>query len=279
MKPEIVICTNIYNRTQTLPSYFDSFCKATSKPCHLMFNVNYDELWPEEEARNAVSLAFDAYDEDHLKNYGHTISINYIPNTGLMGYNLGITLAKIYDVPVLLCNDDVVFGEGWCDALTKLPEEVLMDGFLVKVDPKSIGAVGPVYVHPGSMRHQEFNPSMQGTPYRLVDFVVGHATLLTVNAVRAGVDFDPKHCQIYGPMDVFLSQNLILHELNTLVCYDTCFDFYDSKESAFHNGDSNKFREKLTPLWNKMADHLKNEFQPLNNKKWGYNRWSFSTHN
>jgi len=197
-------------------------------------------------------------------------------NTGLMGYNIGLEFGRIYDCPVMLCNDDTVFAKNWFLDLN--PDYFNSDTTIfrhdtkepVVLDSKKIGVVAPCYVDPGCMKHQKYHPNIED--YTAVDFCVGHAQFITKDAVRAGFTFDPKICEVFGPYDVYQSMWMQQHEFNILIAQECCFDFPNSKESHYHEGSKNF---DFTAPWHVMDKRLMQEYQPKHIAKYGFNKWLF----
>lgn len=269
-KPDVIIGTCIYNRTWTIPNFIKSLHESTK---HLNYRLelvlNFDEMWPREVGFPQVNEQLSKITEEERNHIG----IWSLDNEGLQGFNVVLKRGAIHDVPVLLCNDDVLIPEGWTEYLMKEDiTTVMREGKEVEIDPNSIGCIGPCYVEPGSMQHQKMDMDKHG--YTNVDFVVGHAQLITRNAIRKGFTFDPNICTIFGPFDVYQSMKLLSLDMNILVSQDCCFDFPESKESHFHNGDHQKFASKFTPIWQKMQENI-NAFQKEHIAKHGYNKWYF----
>lgn len=264
---DFLIGTCIYNRTKTLKYYMDSLLENTNGKFHIEFIVNHDEMWKEDKALEEISAQLENYPTELM-------SITVSPNCGLLGYNIALNEAKLQDfTPILLCNDDTVFTtKDWDKKLLQYPNKSLREGKEVNVNSEKVGFIGPTYQSPGSMRHQQYSNNIHG--FNQVDFLSGHATLVTKNALNKNFEFDPKYCEIFGPFDIFLSMWTCYNELNTYVNHDVCFDFPNSQESHFHEGDYGKFTEKLKPMWDKMQKQLE-EYQKLHIAKHGFNKWYY----
>lgn len=269
MNLDVIIGTCIYNRTHTLKTYFESLIKNTEVKYRVYLIVNFDELWPEEVAlREITKICEEISLPENLD-----VNIIFTDNLGLMGYNIPLEFGRIYDIPVLLCNDDTIFAKDWTTHL--LNENITMverEGKQVPINPKTIGCIGPCYVEPGCMKHQKFWPAHRG--YKQGDFVVGHVQLITREALRRGFTFDPNLCSIFGPFDIYQSMKLLSMELNVVISQECCFDFPDSKESHFHNGDHQRFSDKFSNMWKEMQERL-NNFQKLHIAKYGFNKQYF----
>lgn len=275
-KPEVVICTNIYNRYNTLNSYLESFSRSLLiNPIkhEMIFVVNEDNNWNHCEAKSILQRMLD----DVYEKQGVNATVLDVSNLGLMGYNIGLEIGRMYECPVLCCNDDVVFPSNWSNLLTlpkkatrinettQLPEEKA-------IKPESIGVIGPCYVEPGCMKHQKYDENRKN--YDWVDYIVGHCQLVTTNAIKKGFTYEPEICTKFGPYDVYQSMWMCSHELNTLVNREVCFDFPNSKESHFHQGNDQKFNGILGNCWNTMDSNL-TAYQNKHKQKWGYNKWYF----
>lgn len=276
MKPTFVIGTNIYFRTWALPHYFKAFAEKTKNPFHLYLIVNYDELWAREEAENSISKVIEslALNLDKKNEY----SFIYSYNLGLGGgYNMALEAAKNLDVPCFLCNDDVMpITQDWDELLLTMPTEeieVYQHG-MKKIRPESVGCVGPTYVNFGCMGHQKVDQNNPISPYYGCDYVVGHAQMITLNAVRKDFKFESEYCTKYGAMDIWQSEWMGMHELNTIVNKKVVFDFPNSAESSFCGTDSAKFVNKITPQWEQMSANLK-KYRDLKEAKFGFNKWWF----
>lgn len=284
-KPDVVICSCIYNRWEnTLPSYFQSLERTAENVNHICYLVvNEDEKFKMDWKK-----LYGMIEQENLRD---RIKIIQTYNTGLMGYNFGLEAGRIFDCPVLLCNDDTVFGDFWYSELFKIPEmcsklNVSVNKERKLLDFKKVGVIAPCYVNPGCMAHQKFNPNIENTnydgtlsdyhvgSYTAVDFCVGHAQLITREAVRAGFTHDPKWCKPFGPFDVYQAMWMQMHEFNILIAQDCCFDFPNSQESHFHEGKAENYKELEGP-WKEMSDKLMKEYQPQHIVKNGYNKWYF----
>jgi hypothetical protein len=149
----------------------------------------------------------------------------------------------------------------------------MREGKEVEIDPNTIGVIGPCYIEPGSMQHQKYDPNKHG--YTNYDFVCGHAQLVTTNALKKVFTYNPNICRTFGAFDVYQSMWMCANDMNTLVCYDTCFDFPNSKESHFSDGkDIEKWTKKYDSGWKEMQKNLE-EYQQEHIRKHGYNKWYF----
>lgn len=273
MKPKLIIGTCVYNRTWTLPHYFKALQEKTKNPFHVYLIVNYDELWSEKEAKDAVfRVQLECREKDLVSN---PVTIVFTYNLGLGGgYNIALEAAKNLDVPCFLCNDDVIpLTNDWDEILLTMPTEeieVYQHG-MKKIRPESIGVVAPTYVNFGCMGHQKVDPQNLVSPYFGCDYVVGHSQMITLNAIRKDFKFESEYCTQFGPMDIFQSEWMGYHELNTIVNKKVVFDFPNSEESAFSCGD-NKFSEKLTPVWQQMSLNLE-KYRKMKIDKFGFNKW------
>lgn len=268
-KPKFVIGTCVYNRTHTLPAYFKALAEKTKNPFHLYLVVNYDELWTEAEANKAMNEVMTL---DNV--FPESYTVIYTPNLGLQGYNIALEAAKILDVPCFLCNDDInPITQDWDEELLTIPTEanVYQQG-LKTIRPETVGVLAPTYVNAGCNLYQEYKENPTERWYGSVS-CIGHAQMITLNAVRKDFKFESEWCGIFGPFDIFQANWMAYHSLNTVVCRRVCFDFPNSQESAFSNGKPEKFTAKLTPIWEKMHNLIHKEYREMHLAKYGFNKW------
>lgn len=265
---DVIICTCIYNRTSTLESYIKSLFSSDygDTKFHIYFIINYDEIFPKQKAVNETYAILQDYDSSKFTFF-------VTENIGLTGgFNIGINCAKyLGNIPIILANDDICWPKNWTKLL-ELPNKAMLEGKEVNINPESIGCIAGTYKDCGAMRHQLYDENKKG--YTIFDYVVGHCQLITSSALKKGFEFDPKVCNLFGPADIYQSVRLLYDELNLLVCHDVCFDFHKNENSHFSEGDSGKFTEKLTPMWNDMQ-YKTMEFQKLHIAKHGFNKWNF----
>lgn len=261
---DVVICTCIYNRTWTLPYYMESLLRTTKGKYKLLFILNYDENFPHDKA-------IESFEEKMKPFTGYDLFV--VPNCGLKGFNYGLDLGKHYNCPVMLCNDDIVFGDDWERWMLHTPiTEVNRDGQNVEISQGSVGVVAPCYYDPGCMKHQRYN-SMEEHNYSQHYFVVGHAQVITKAALDKHFEFKDEFCTKYGPFDLYQATMMQYLGLNQVVARRTCFSFPNNQESHFHEGDVGKFTS-LTSQWATMENNVKMLKQKVINK-WGCDRWSF----
>lgn len=277
-KYDVIICTNVYNRTHTLASYMEAFLSNTKKETryHIYFIANYDEMWSKGTALDEIRYDLDMVDwvKFGLTAFdGKTMyDVMSTPNIGLSGYNLGIELGKTLNCPVLCMNDDTLVPKGW-EKLLEMPKTAVLEGKEVQIDPSKVGIIGPTYTNCGAMTHQKYNPTETG--YLQCDFTVGHCQLVTLNAIKKGFRYDSEKCLGFGPYDIAASVINCSLELNSFVCKGLPFDFPESKESHFHNGSHEKFDAKLTPIWKDMQSRLEAFQKDIHVAKYGHNKWYF----
>lgn len=251
---DFIICTNVYNRVDTLPHYFKSLKENTSfsKRFHVYMIVNYDKDWmPWGRYGNEFTdslLESEDLDPD-------CFSQVWTPNVGLLGYNIGFTFARNFgNCPVVCCNDDTVFAtRDWDTKLLTLPTKVMREGVEVPIRPESIGAIGPCYVNPGCMKHQKYDDTQHG--FTQHNFIVGHSQLVTTAAIEKGFMYYPEICSKFGPFDIAQSMFMLDKQLNLLVNHDVCMDFPNSQESHFHEGDPGRW-DYLRAEWQGMQQRL-----------------------
>lgn len=281
-KPEVVICTCVYNRFEkTLPSYLKSLEESMEGVNYIVYLIlNTDDKFKAETFYKS-GFFLDTLCDPNRDN--SRIQIIETPNTGLMGYNIGLEFGRIYDCSVMLCNDDTVFDKCWyellhvsrgcdCHGLQVESHYVMKENKEIEIRPETIGVIAPCYVNPGCMKHQKYDVNKSG--FTAVDFCVGHAQVITREAVRAGFTFDPKICELFGPFDVYQSMWMQHHGFNILISQDCCFDFPNSVESHYHEGAVEKFADFNEP-WKKMENKLMKEYQPIHIAKHGFNKWFF----
>lgn len=262
---DVSICTCIYNRTWTLPHYMKSLLETTKGCYHLLFILNYDNNFPHD-------LALERFEKE-MKPFGKNYDLYIVPNCGLKGFNYGIEAGKHYKCPVMLCNDDTVFGQDWERWLLNTEiSKVNRDGQDVEIDPNSVGVVAPCYFDPGCMKHQRYN-SMDEHNYSQHYFVVGHAQVITKAALDKHFEFKDEYCTKYGPFDLYQATMMQYLGLNQIVARRTCFSFPNDKESHFHDGDPGKFTH-LTGQWAEMENNVKQLKQDVI-RKWGSDKWAF----
>lgn len=275
---DFIVCTCIYNRTNTLKPYMESLLKNKNKnKFHIYLVVNFDELWPKHQALDDVRVALNSVDWQSV-GLTHREAQDYYdilptPNLGLSGYNLGLEIGKTFNnTPVLCCNDDTVFPPKF-NKLLEYPITAILEGKEVTIDPNKIGAIGPCYNNKviGCMKHQEYKEN--NNKFLQVDFIVGHCQLITSNALRKGFRYDSDLCTGFGPYDIAQSMIMLSLELNIFVNPNLCFTFPEDKESHFHCNKPQKW-DHLKSGWDKMQKNLEN-FQLEQKKKYGFNKWYF----
>jgi hypothetical protein len=242
--------------------------------------INHDDKFSKDDLSFSHEFGSGGYlsSDEYTQEFKNRFNIIESPNTGLMGYNFGLEAGRIFDCPVLLCNDDTVFGQDWYDELVAIPNlcvkhlNVYHEGVEKACKSSTIGVIAPCYVNPGCMKHQKLDPNKEG--YTAVDFCVGHAQVITKAAVRAGFKFEPSICEKFGPYDVYQSMWMQQHDFNILIAQECCFDFPNSTESHYHEGAPEKFGNLNAP-WGKMELKLMKEYQPLHIAKHGFNKWYF----